>query len=165
MVFYITGNIFFPCRQLHIAAIHGCVKAISTLLKVCPNKELLNVSNDDGHTALHLAVMSGNAVVTRMLVIAGASLDARDRTGETPLHKATMLKNLECIKALLNPVQERPQRKYSSVLNQKNYNGKFYFHFICTDLYLIDFKERRVFSIWFSLLILCSAMSTTTISN
>lgn len=83
--------------------------------------------NDYGHTPLHLAVMSGNAIVTRMLVIAGVSLGVRDRLGETPLHKATLSRDIECIKALLAPVPEKP-RKLSSVLEQKNYRGELHSH-------------------------------------
>lgn len=112
---------------------HGCEKSVGTLIRVCPNKALLDVANDDGHTPLHLAVMSGNAVVTRMLVRAGLSLAARDRIGETPLHKATLTGHVECLQALLAPVPENPPRKLASVLNQKNYNGecKFLTCFIC----------------------------------
>ncbi|KOB67992.1 Cactus [Operophtera brumata] len=110
--------------QLHIAAYHGYEKPVSTLLRVCPNKELLNVCNDYGQTALHLAVLSQNPVITRMLVLAGADIGIRDRRGETPLHKATALSAVKCIQALLMPVHGHPQRKNTAVLNQKNYSGK-----------------------------------------
>lgn len=96
---------------------------MGTLIRICPGKTWLEVPNDYGHTPLHLAAMSGNAVVTRMLVIAGVSVCVRDRLGETPLHKATAIHNLGCMKALLAPVPETP-RKLSSLLEQKNYNGK-----------------------------------------
>ncbi|XP_047019150.1 NF-kappa-B inhibitor cactus-like [Helicoverpa zea] len=114
--------------QLHIASVHGCEKSVGTLIRVCPNKALLDVANDDGHTPLHLAVMSGNAVVTRMLVHAGLSLGARDRKGETPLHKATTKGHIECLQALLAPVPEHPRTKLSSVLDQKNYKGQACVH-------------------------------------
>lgn len=120
----------FPCyRQLHIASLHGCEKSVGTLIRVCPNKSLLDVPNDDGHTPLHLAVMSGNAVVTRMLVHAGLSLGARDRCGETPLHKASSKGHVECLQALLAPLPEQPSRKLASasVLDVKNYKGKCQF--------------------------------------
>lgn len=113
--------------QLHIAAVHGCEKSVSTLIRVCPDKAWLDVPNDYGLTPLHLSVMNGHVVVTRMLVIAGVSLGVRDRLGETPLHKATLLRNVECIQALLTPVPEKP-RKLSSVLEQKNYNGQACVH-------------------------------------
>lgn len=116
--------------QLHIASVHGCEKSVGTLIRVCPNKALLDIANDDGHTPLHLAVMSGNAVVTRMLVRAGLSLAARDRLGETPLHKASSKGHVECLQALLPPVPEHAPRKLPSaaVLDQKNYNGQACVH-------------------------------------
>ncbi|XP_013179621.1 PREDICTED: NF-kappa-B inhibitor cactus-like [Papilio xuthus] len=114
--------------QLHIASVHGCEKSVGTLIRVCPEKSWLDVANDYGHTALHLAVMSGNAVVTRMLVIAGASLALRDFNGETPLHHAVAANNKDCIQALLAPVQDQPHHKLSTVLNQKNYNGQMCVH-------------------------------------
>lgn len=113
---------------LHVAAVHGCEKSVSMLIKLCPEKSWLDLTNDYGHTALHLAVMSGFPVVTRMLVLAGASLGARDRSGKTPLHIATETNQLECLKALLQPVKEHPTRKMSTILNQKNYNGQTCVH-------------------------------------
>lgn len=69
--------------------------------------------------------MCGHAVITRMLVRAGASIEARDFTGDTPLHKAVAGNKLECLQALLGPVSDHPPRKMSTVLNQKNYKGEF----------------------------------------
>lgn len=80
--------------------------------------------NDYGQTALHLAVLSGHPIVARMLLLAGASISIRDLAGENPLHLAAVSGQVECIKALLMPIAEQPQRKLASVLNQKNYNGK-----------------------------------------
>ncbi|CAB3224031.1 unnamed protein product [Arctia plantaginis] len=114
--------------QLHIASIHGCEKSVGTLIKICPNKELLDITNEHGHTPLHLAVMSGNAVVTRMLVRAGLSLGVRDRTGETPLHKATAAGHVECLQALLAPVPDQQPRKLDFALNQRNYRGQACVH-------------------------------------
>lgn len=114
--------------QLHIASVHGCEKSVGTLIRVCPEKSWLDVPNDYGHTPLHLAVMSGNAIITRMLVIAGADIGARDCLGETPLHKATAARHIECLKALLAKVPEHQSSKVLTVLEQKNYNGQSCVH-------------------------------------
>ncbi|CAH2075898.1 unnamed protein product, partial [Iphiclides podalirius] len=114
--------------QLHIASVHGCEKSVGTIIKVCPEKSWLDMRNDYGHTALHLAVLSGNAVVTRMLVIAGASVALRDGNGDTPVHLAVATNNKDCLQALLAPVQDQPQANLPSVLNQKNYNGQMCVH-------------------------------------
>nr|AWD92943.1 cactus [Plutella xylostella] len=114
--------------QLHIAAVHGCEKSVGTLVRVCPDKDWLNVPNDFGQTALHLAAMSGHAVVTRMLVMAGASLGIRDLVGNTPLHVAAAAGYVGCLQALLAPAPEQQQRRLASTLNQKNYNGQTCVH-------------------------------------
>ncbi|XP_041985410.1 NF-kappa-B inhibitor cactus-like isoform X2 [Aricia agestis] len=117
--------------QVHIAAVHGCEKSVGTLIRVCPDKRLLDIPNDYGHTPLHLAVMSGHHAVTRMLVLAGASLDVRDRVGETPIHKAVHHtktgQHIKCLLALLAPAPEL-SRQQNSALNQKNYNGQMCVH-------------------------------------
>lgn len=98
---------------------------MSTLIRVCPDKYWLDLPNDFGHTALHLAVMSGNAVVARMLVQAGASLGVRDLDGNTPIHAATAAKHVESLQALLAPVDKnRLPKQLSTILNLKNYDGK-----------------------------------------
>ncbi|VVC93718.1 unnamed protein product [Leptidea sinapis] len=114
--------------QLHIAAVRGCEKSVGTLIRVCPETAWLDVPNNYGHTPLHLAVLSGHPVVTRMLVRAGASLGIRDRTGGTPLHIAVERNNLECLQALLARVPEHPPRKLAAVLDQKNYRGQACVH-------------------------------------
>ncbi|GBP60449.1 NF-kappa-B inhibitor cactus [Eumeta japonica] len=108
--------------QLHIAAVHGCEKSVGTLVRVCPDQEWYNIPNDYGQTALHLAALSGHAVVTRMLVLAGASINIRDLGGETPLHLAATAGHNECLQALLAPIANEPHRRLSATLNQKNYN-------------------------------------------
>lgn len=103
---------------------HGCQKSVGVLIRVCPDKAWLDIPNDYGHTPLHLAAMSGNALVARMLVRAGAALDVRDSTGENPLHKAVGVRSLECIQALLRPVSDASSPNFSTIVNQKNYKGK-----------------------------------------
>ncbi|XP_028156386.1 NF-kappa-B inhibitor cactus [Ostrinia furnacalis] len=114
--------------QLHIAAVHGCEKTIGILIKLCPEKALLDIQNDYRHTALHLAVMGGFSVVTRMLVLAGSSLAVRDICGRTPVHIAAETSNVDCLKALLAPIIEQPHRKLGPILNQKDYNGQTCVH-------------------------------------
>ncbi|KAI5638893.1 ankyrin repeats (3 copies) domain-containing protein [Phthorimaea operculella] len=114
--------------QLHIAAVHGCQKSVSTLIRVCPDKYWLNLPNDYGHTPLHLAVMSGHAIVARMLVQAGALLGLRDLRGDTAIHTATRGKHMDCLQALLAPIDMRPNKGLVKILNQKNYEGQTCVH-------------------------------------
>ncbi|KAL4704351.1 hypothetical protein ACJJTC_010736 [Scirpophaga incertulas] len=118
--------------QLHIAAVHGCEDSVGILIKLCPDKSLLDVSNDYRQTPLHLAVMGGHSVITKMLVNAGASISVRDCNGKTPVHIAAETGSEKCLHALLAPVREQPYRKLSPILNQKDYNGQMCVHLAAT---------------------------------
>ncbi|XP_047509651.1 NF-kappa-B inhibitor alpha [Pieris napi] len=113
--------------QLHIAAVHGCVKSVSTLIKICPEKKLLNIVNRYGHTALHLAVLAGHYYITKRLLDAGALLSVRDCNGETPLHVAVRKTHMKSLKFLLEQLKRSP-REYHNVLDQKNYKGQTCLH-------------------------------------
>jgi hypothetical protein len=44
----------------------------------------VNAADQDGYTALHMAAFSGAASIAKFLVDRGASVDARNKLGETP---------------------------------------------------------------------------------
>lgn len=85
-------------------------------------------------TPLHLAVLTHQARIARCLLVAGANVDIRDRRGNTALHLACQIGDLECVKALMEPVtvaetntanlqydafmQQVPQN-----LEERNYDG------------------------------------------
>ncbi|CAH4037628.1 unnamed protein product [Pieris brassicae] len=125
--------------QLHIAAVHGCDKSVSTLIKICPEKKLLNIVNRYGHTALHLAVLAAQPHITKMLVDAGASLNIRDFNGETPLHIAVQRKYVKSLKHLLEPLKRSP-RECFNVLDQKNYNGQTCLHLAASKGYIDEIR-------------------------
>lgn len=54
--------------------------------------QYVNAKNDDGNTALHMAVIQGqtpdNLELIRYLVYRGADLNARNKKGQTPLERA-----------------------------------------------------------------------------
>ncbi|XP_022129983.2 NF-kappa-B inhibitor cactus [Pieris rapae] len=125
--------------QLHIAAVHGCATSVSTLIKICPEKKLLNIVNRYGHTALHLAVLAGQPHITKMLVEAGASISVRDFNGETPLHIAVQKKYMKTLKLLLEPLKRTP-REYFNVLDQKNYNGQTCVHLAASKGYIDEIR-------------------------
>lgn len=53
-------------------------------------------------TPLHLAVLTGNAEITSMLLSFGAQPSVKDSNGNTALHLAVLHGNLDCVKAILN---------------------------------------------------------------
>lgn len=64
-----------------------------------------NAADSQGFSALHLAAMHGHASVVEMLLDAGASVDARDQCGNTPLCHAVHTHErgrAETVRALLD---------------------------------------------------------------
>ena len=55
------------------------------------------------HTPLHLAAISGDncLAVLQYLIDKGANIEAYNHEHQTPLHKAALFNNLECMKVLL----------------------------------------------------------------
>lgn len=74
--------------QLHIAIMRGFVEVVWHITRLLPHQALLDLPNNSGRTALHLAVGSGDARLARHLIVCGASPVARNLKGETPLHIA-----------------------------------------------------------------------------
>jgi hypothetical protein len=85
-------------------------------------------------TPLHLAVLTHQARIARCLVVAGANVDVRDRRGNTALHLACQIGDLECVKALMEPITvaetNTANLHYDAVMQQlpqnleeRNYDG------------------------------------------
>jgi len=81
------------------AEMRGDTSAVRVLLKQGAD---VNAAQGDGMTALHWAAMHGDVDQTRMLVYAGARLEASTRNGNyTPLHLAAQTGKTSVIKALV----------------------------------------------------------------
>ncbi len=73
-------------EALLIAAVKNQQYEIYTLLK--PTKKDVNTKGTDDLTALHYAVEQRNPKMAEMLLKNGADINARDSSGNTPLHRA-----------------------------------------------------------------------------
>ena len=81
------------------AAMKGDRDAVRSLLKQGAD---VSAARGDGMTALHFAAERGDAVMTEMLVYAGANVSAVTRIGQyTPLHLASRAGNPAVVQALL----------------------------------------------------------------
>jgi ankyrin repeat protein len=81
------------------AEMRGDTSAVRVLLKQGAD---VNAAQGDGMTALHWAAMHGDVDQTRMLIYAGARLEASTRNGNyTPLHLAAQTGKTSVIKALV----------------------------------------------------------------
>ena len=63
--------------------------------------EIVNCTNSDGFTPLHLASSEGHANMIDVLIKAGAQVDARTNNFRTPLHIACLRGNLNVIQTLV----------------------------------------------------------------
>ena len=90
---------------LHVACLSGDRLVVAELLRAGADPCACDEVN--GSTPLHLTVFKegseivGSVAITRMLLRAGANVDAKDAYGETPLHDAVASRRCGCIAELL----------------------------------------------------------------
>ncbi|PNF37277.1 hypothetical protein B7P43_G00429 [Cryptotermes secundus] len=125
--------------QLHIAIIQGFIEVVYSLIRIIPHPWYLNILNDVFQAPLHLAVLTHQARIARCLLVAGATVDIRDRRGNTALHLACQIGDLECVKALTEPVTVAEtktanlqyaafQQQVPQNLEERNYDGQTCIH-------------------------------------
>ncbi|KAF2368431.1 Ankyrin repeat-containing domain [Trinorchestia longiramus] len=85
---------------LHFAAKYGRYNTVRQLLESTKGFLILNESNGDGKTALHIASEEGHSRLVQLLISKGALLH-RDHRGRTPLHLAAAQGHMETINILL----------------------------------------------------------------
>lgn len=89
-----------PDSPVADAAMRGDIEAVRALLVQGAD---VNTAQGDGMTALHWAGENGDVELARLLVHAGANLEAATRVGSyTPLHLASMGGNAAVVSALLD---------------------------------------------------------------
>lgn len=65
---------FFRFRPLHLACISGSVDVVAALIRMAPHPCLLNIQNDVAQTPLHLAALTAQPNIMRILLLAGAEV-------------------------------------------------------------------------------------------
>jgi len=88
---------------LHLACIEGRLNVIEWFLSEPKNKELLLEKEDyKGRRAIYFAVKNCQPEALNMLIKNGADVDPQTSKGrKSPLHKAVIKKNLECVVLLI----------------------------------------------------------------
>ncbi|XP_007953715.1 NF-kappa-B inhibitor beta [Orycteropus afer afer] len=94
---------------LHLAVIHQHEPFLDFLLSFAAGTEYLDLQNDLGQTALHLAAILGEASTVEKLYTAGAGLLVAERGGQTALHLACRMGAHACAHVLLQPRPRRPR--------------------------------------------------------
>jgi len=105
-------------RKLHLAVISQNIDAIMYLIMaaISCTMSLLDLQNYEfRQTALHLAVITNQPAVVRLLVNCGASCDVRDHNGHTALHLACSRGLVQCIVEMMrefSPQERAELEKY-----------------------------------------------------
>lgn len=107
---------------LHLALIHEQWGVVQCLLEeIVVDKTwtpYLDIQNDLGQTALHLAVIVDRSECVRALLWSGASAEIQERGGNTPLHLAVRELRTECVRELTSCSRTPPEH-----LSITNYAG------------------------------------------
>ncbi|XP_047325498.1 protein VAPYRIN-like [Impatiens glandulifera] len=85
---------------LHVAAAFDRTEEIANLVSGW-NRDELDCRDKDGRTALHLAASKGNESCVRLLVSAGADVNARSKDGRTALYRAAANGNRRMVEMLI----------------------------------------------------------------
>ncbi|XP_066205419.1 NF-kappa-B inhibitor beta [Saccopteryx leptura] len=94
---------------LHLAVIHQHEPFLDFLLGFAAGTEYLDLQNDLGQTALHLAAILGEASTVEKLYTAGSGLYIAERGGHTALHLACRVGAHSCARVLLQPRPQGPR--------------------------------------------------------
>ncbi|TFJ98805.1 zinc finger protein 850-like protein [Platysternon megacephalum] len=86
---------------LHLAVIHEHEAFLDSILQYTAGTEYLDLQNDLGQTALHIAVILGASNFVRKLMGAGAGLCVQEKAGHTALHLACREGWRDCAQQLL----------------------------------------------------------------
>uniref|UniRef100_A0A8C9ACM9 NF-kappa-B inhibitor alpha n=2 Tax=Strepsirrhini TaxID=376911 RepID=A0A8C9ACM9_PROSS len=90
---------------LHLACEQGCLASVGVLTQTCTTQHLhsiLQATNYNGHTCLHLASIHGYLGIVELLVSLGADVNAQEPcNGRTALHLAVDLQNPDLVSLLL----------------------------------------------------------------
>lgn len=108
---------------LHWASNQGSEICASLLLSWEPG--IVDLQDNEGQTALHLATLAGSSKILKTLLIKGANRKIQDKNGKTPIDLARELKHTNLIKALkpvtfiselgFKPPLRPPRSNYCSV--------------------------------------------------
>ncbi|XP_053908828.1 NF-kappa-B inhibitor beta, partial [Cuculus canorus] len=107
---------------LHLAVIHEHEPFLDSILRHTAGSAFLDLQNDLGQSALHIAVILGLPGFVRKLRAAGAGLGLRERGGQTPLHLACREGRSACARLLLGG-PPAPHPDHSHQLESRNYDG------------------------------------------
>ena len=98
---YLSKKNKYGYTPLHLAIKDEAQREIIEELINHMNKEDLNIKNDNGETALHLAVFCRRFDIAKLLIRKGADVNVRDKYSKTIVHDVVRTMNAEILEFLL----------------------------------------------------------------
>jgi ankyrin repeat protein len=125
---------------LHIATREGSKESLGELFPYLPYA--INVPNNRQFAPLHIAMIKGHNACAQLLVKKGATIDIRNKVGETPLHYAASTGNLQGIELLIgNGACIEAQNNNDVIANNIHLGGYTSLHFAVSKGHLKAVKK------------------------
>ncbi|XP_067049296.1 transient receptor potential cation channel subfamily A member 1 homolog isoform X2 [Acropora muricata] len=114
---------------LHLAVEKRSIDTLKEILQYEDGKNLLNKSDLDKNTPLHVAAKNGFAIIVEELMSKGARINQRNKDEKTPLHLASENGKVRTVTAL---VRKALVRKDPSVINDEDDKSNTPLHLAAT---------------------------------
>ena len=120
---------------LLLAVLFNKKMVVEKILSLKHEKEIgVNQADHAGKTPLHYACALGYVELTKQIIAAGANLEAKDRSGKTPLEATTCSENE--MRELFQSIEVDPERAENADFNYvRDQNDQF--------LQFFDIKEKK----------------------
>lgn len=97
------------------------------------NADTVNTPNEDGQSALHIAVMLGKTEIVTILLASGADIELPNEAGKTPIQLAAMMKNCDMFNFLA--FKGANSRKYMKITVDGLEMKVSAYEYLASDLY------------------------------
>lgn len=109
---------------LHLFIAQNAAENAMNLIKMCPKKELLDIQNNLGQTAMHVAAYVNFMPVVTSLILHGASIEYVDKDGKNVFHLCAERGHVETLDAIVRTACQMNQiEKVKGLLDERDFTG------------------------------------------
>lgn len=109
---------------LHLFIARGLEDKAIQLIEMCPQKELLDIQNNLGQTAMHVATYVNFHQVVTELVRHGAGIEYVDKDGKNVFHLCAERGHVETLEVIVRTACQMKQiEKVKTLLNERDFSG------------------------------------------